>query len=879
MADHGYKISVVIPVYNCEEFLNDCVESLKKQTMPQNDFQIVFVNDGSTDNSGKICSALALENDNITYFEKENGGVSSARNKGIELSEGKYILYLDADDTLTDDTLEAVYRFFEEHYDETDLVTYKIVPYRDGKPCAVHYRYRILKETGIYDLNDLSFCHIAQSTMNICVKNLGKNNALFDTSMTIHEDQKYCFTVLRKKLTIGYVSGPEYHYLRRPGSAMGKMKAYYIFEKAMEMWESLFGSYPDSVPRYLQAFFLHDINWKGTSDVLLPYHYSDEEFSNAVSRLKALIDRVDDAVILSRPSMDTYHKHYLLKLKGSDNISYSLENGEISLLFGGEPVYTSQYVTAAVTHLRVKNCILSIDAFLKSPVFIYCGKPKVWLIKDGVKTELEAEHSQQEYYHANIKNSVFWRIRTDINISDAKSFRFEVEIEGKSFMVNCYHLAFSPFVQKKKHRAILRSGLWIKEKKGVFRIIKDRSPAGKLSALGTMIYNLFFFLNLNPRVLYNRLLALSAKRSKKRIWIYLDRYGVFDNAYYQFKHDFGKNDGIARYYIINDCDLDAVDEHFTAEEKKYLAVFHSKQHKMLYFSCEKLITGFSNLSNVSPFSGAAMKWYSDLTDYEMVYLQHGILHASLLKMYGREFCVCDKVVISSGFEKKNFTENYGYAEKDLIAACMPRYDKMEIAGEKKNRILFSPSWRSNLIGNLVNNERAELPEAFTSSAFFEQVSEFLNSEKLHELLEKNDLYLDFQNHPIFKCYNHLFNITNDRVCMDPGETKQDEYRLMITDYSSIVFDSVYLNCPIIYFVPDYDLFLAGVSHNYRKLDLPLEEGFGPFAHDARELLSFLEDYIGNGFVPREPYASRMKDFFLYRDNNCCDRLYDAMLAD
>ena len=147
------------------------------------------------------------------------------------------------------------------------------------------------------------------------------------------------------------------------------------------------------------------------------------------------------------------------------------------------------------------------------------------------------------------------------------------------------------------------------------------------------------------------------------------------------------------------------------------------------------------------------------------------------------------------------------------------------------------------------------------------------------MLEKNDLYLDFKNHPIFKCYNHLFDIKNDRVCTDKFDTNIDEYRLMITDYSSIVFDSVYLNCPVLYFVPDYELFLAGVSHNYRQLDLPLENGFGPFSQDADTLLDHLEEYINNGFVPQEPYASRMKDFFLYRDDHCCDRLYDAMIND
>lgn len=870
-----YKISVVIPVYNCGEYIEACVESLKKQTMRQDDFQIVFVNDGSVDNSAEICNSLAERNNNIVYFEKENGGVSSARNKGLELSEGKYILFLDADDTLTPDTLKKVFRFFEKHYSETDLVTYKIVPYRDGQACKTHYRYNILRKSGIYDLNELEYCHIAQSTMNVCVKNLRENNPLFDTNLKIHEDQEYCFTVLKNKLTIGYISGPEYHYLRRPGSAMGKSKAYYIFEDTMAMWEEMFGQYKTDVPKYLQAFFLHDLNWKGTSDFLLPYHYQGEKYENAINRIKALINRIDDEVILSRPSMEIYHKHFLLRLKKSP-VECRFEPENVVLSLHGEDIYSSKMITACATHISVKNSIMKIDAFLKSPIFAYTDKPDFYLIVNGERILVETSHSLHEHYHSYIKNSVFWRFVAEIDLSKVNEFHFEIDFSGHTYPVNFYHMNHSPLTRGKTVRSFCREGFRIKEKRGNFTIWREKSPRGFFAMVESTIYNIIFYLRLNPRVLYNRLLGLSVKSNKDRIWIYLDRYGLFDNAYLQFKHDFAIKDGVKRYYIINECDLDSVSERFTEDEQKNLVIFHSKMHKKLYFACEKLITGFSNLSNVCPFGGEAMRWYSDLAHFEMIYLQHGILHASLLKMYAREFCVCDKVTVSSEFEIKNFTENYGYTEDMLIKSCMPRYDEMEISEKKKNRILFSPSWRSNLIGALIDNERVETPEAFLASDFFMQVSAFLNSEKLHDLLEKNDLYLDFQNHPIFKCYNHLFEITNDRVSTEKTNTKQDEYRLMITDYSSIVFDSVYLNCPIIYFVPDYDLFLAGVSHNYRKLDLPLENGFGPFAHNADELISYLEEYVKNGFVPKEPYASRMKNFFLYRDNNCCDRLYEAI---
>lgn len=880
MMNFKYKVSVIIPVYNCAEYLEDCTKSLFRQTMSPDDFEIIFVNDGSKDDGGKICASLAKKHGNIVFIDKENGGVSSARNRGIEEARGKYFVFLDADDTLSENTLKTLYEFFEKHYDETDLVTYKIIPHRDGKRLPMHYRYKILEESGVYDLNDGDNCYIAQSTMNICVKNRGKgNNILFDTNLRFHEDQKYVFTNLKEKLTIGYCSEPEYWYLRRAGGATGSIgKAYYIFEDTMALWESFFNLYPENgAPKYLQALYLQDVSWKSVSDVLLPYHYEKEEFDRAVERIVSLIRRIDDEVILNRPAMDMYHKHYLLQLKESGRVSPEFREDGLALVFDGEEeIYKSEKVTAVVNRLKITGGRLKIDAFLKSPVFMYCDEPELYLVRKGRREKLSLSHSECEKYHAGIETAVFWRFKLEIDLDETKEFELETVIGGKTYKIYYYYGAAVPFSHDKRLKAFFFDGKCIREKEGVFRVTENKTASGIILALRVLIYHFFYYLKINPRILVNRWIGLFARKSKDREWIYLDRYGVFDNAYDQFKHDIKIKDGVKRYYILNECDWDTLEEKFTPEEREHIVKFGSVKHRMLYFSCEKLITSFSNLSNICPFGAAAFRWYTDLTRHEIIYLQHGILHATLKEMYAKERCIVDKVVVSSGFEVENFTENYGYDESDLIKACMPRYDAMQIGGEKKNRIVFSPSWRSNLIGPLVENERQEMPEAFLASDFFKQVSGFLNSERLHRLLEENDLYLDFRNHPIFKCYNGLLDIRNERVRTENFDTNTDEYRLMITDYSSIVFDSVYMNCPVIYFVPDYEQFRAGVSHNYRKLDLPLENGFGPFAQSADELLDFLEEYAKNGFEPKEPYASKMKDFFLYRDDNCCERVYEAI---
>lgn len=100
-------ISVVIPVYNTEKYVEKCVESVKNQTYKN--VEIILVDDGSPDGSPALLDRIARENENIKVVHKENGGLSSARNAGMEVMTGEYVLFLDSDDTLTEKTLETLF--------------------------------------------------------------------------------------------------------------------------------------------------------------------------------------------------------------------------------------------------------------------------------------------------------------------------------------------------------------------------------------------------------------------------------------------------------------------------------------------------------------------------------------------------------------------------------------------------------------------------------------------------------------------------------------------------------------------------------------------------------------------------------------------------
>ena len=116
------KITVIVPVYNVENYLNKCLDSILKQTY-QN-LEIMVVNDGSTDNSGEICQEYAQKDNRIVYIEKENGGLSDARNAGLDQMTGSYVTFVDSDDWIEQDYVETLYQKITEYQADIAIGNY-----------------------------------------------------------------------------------------------------------------------------------------------------------------------------------------------------------------------------------------------------------------------------------------------------------------------------------------------------------------------------------------------------------------------------------------------------------------------------------------------------------------------------------------------------------------------------------------------------------------------------------------------------------------------------------------------------------------------------------------------------------------------------------
>lgn len=876
MDSYKYDVSIVIPVYNTEDYIRECVDSIMNQKTDISKIEVLLINDGSTDNSAKICEEIENKYNNVKYIYKDNSGVSDTRNCGIKRAQGKYIMLLDSDDYLSDNTIKNLVSFFDKHYTEVDLVTYPIYWDREGK-ISLHSRYsetKYDKGTGIYDLDQ--YPHLNQSTVNIIFKNEFEHNQLYDTSMKLSEDQNYNTSLLMKKNKLGYVVDAVYYY-RRHGASVSQTRnnPYYCFEDIMSYNEGLLEKYNvnGKIPKYIQTLVVNTLGWRVKQDELLPYHYKGDNFVQAKNRVTNILKKIDDDVIINHSSFDVYTKLFFMKNKESQ-INSEIKKGKYIIFSSTEDlIYEGDAVNCHLYRTRMVNGKIELFASFADPI-LELFEPEQYIVegikKDGTHFREICAFSNTNIPFRNTKmptaHSYF--LTYQFNPEEVKKLKLKIEVNHIEYDAKILYIKYCGFINKYRKNEIELGDYRISyhNKCNEFKIAKR-------STLKNFINEIKSIPSYPKKKLFAILYYRNLTNTKRNIWLYSDSAGVIDNAYYQFIHDFNKNDGVERYYVV-DGDTSYLNGKLTSEQRKYIVKHKSKKHKELFLQSNKVIISFSSVSIYSPFKD--LKWYIDKLHYELVYLQHGILHASLQRMYSKEYTQIDKFIISSDFEKNNLIQNYNYSETDLIVSGMPRMGLKKESVNVKNKILLAPSWRQYLIGYLVNNRRALKEEEFLNSDFYKEINAFIHSSSLQKLLTENNLELDFQLHPIFKAYKDHFHIEEvPHVSMNFEKANLEEYKLFITDFSSYQFDFVQLNRPIIYFLPDEAEFKAGL-HSYKSLDLKYEDAFGKLCLTSESLLNEMKNIINCDFEVAEPYKSRMESFFTIA-NEPCEKIYESII--
>lgn len=229
--DNNIAVSVIVPIYNVEEYLKACLESLERQTL-QN-IEVILVNDGSTDGSENIARQYVDRYKKFSLIDRENGGLSAARNSGIKNATGKYIYFLDSDDYLIDTALERMYQKAEE--ENLDVLKFSAYNFEDGKDAErVWETYKYEGEypdvyTGVELLNRMR-CNgdngIVSCDLIFTRRNIIRENSLEFYEGIIHEDNLFHWQLLAVCKRVRVLNEPLYCRRNRQGSITGTPQYY-----------------------------------------------------------------------------------------------------------------------------------------------------------------------------------------------------------------------------------------------------------------------------------------------------------------------------------------------------------------------------------------------------------------------------------------------------------------------------------------------------------------------------------------------------------------------------------------------------------------------------------------------------------------------------
>lgn len=317
-----FMFSIIVAIYNSEKWLKETIESVINQTIGFENIQLILVNDGSTDNSLKICNDYKIKySENIEVLSKNNGGVASARNLAIPYIKGKYVEFLDSDDFISNNALEEVYDFFEKYKNEIEIVAIPMY-YFEGRIGAHYLNTKFENGNRIIDLKS-NFTNIFVHVNSIFIKRELITKYKFDETLASCEDGKMAIQLLLEKQKYGVINNCRYNYRLRKdiknslSQTAKKNKNWYIKQLinyplwAYEYCNDKIGYIPDFVKYIVASHLQWRFKEKPNNNIQLT------EIENKIYEYLLIlsIQYIDDYIIDMLTQISNEQKEYIKSLK------------------------------------------------------------------------------------------------------------------------------------------------------------------------------------------------------------------------------------------------------------------------------------------------------------------------------------------------------------------------------------------------------------------------------------------------------------------------------------------------------------------------------------------------------------------------------------
>jgi glycosyltransferase involved in cell wall biosynthesis len=835
------RYSIVSAVYNVERYLDEFIASIEEQTIPLDRLEVVMVDDGSTDGSRDRLLRWQRERPELVrVLSKPNGGQGSARNLGLEHATGTWVAFTDPDDRLEPEYLQRVDAFVHDEPD-VDLVATRLVVLDDetGQVTLTHPLRAMFRDGDVARRLNESIDFFAGSAPSAFFRRdrLVALGIRFDERVRPNfEDGHFTsrYLLASDDPVIGFVATARYLYRRRSdgsstlqnSTADAGRYTNVLRYGYLDVLQLAIDKYGDA-PGWLQSFVLYDLSWYFSSDERQGGAHAGrgavaDEFH---ALLRQIVERLDPAVIRDFRVRPLKREWRNILMHGYQSDDWHQENALVTRLDEHRGLVRLSYYFSG----QQPDEIVRVRGRRVTP---YSSK-----VRDVVSHDRVVLHERILWVTSKAP------IRLRLNGRDVAIDVREPEPSRRTL--------FPSAMQREAQR-----------RRGV-------EPAPELE----------------PE--QQRLLKWAASRAVRKVfgnaWVLMDRvHDADDSGEHLFRHLRRNHRDINAWFVI---EKDTPDwRRLKKDGNRRIVPFGSLRWKLLMLNCRHLVSSHADEAIVRPPALSFIK-----PTWRFTFLQHGVIKDDLSTWLNAK--PIEVFVTSTPAEFGSVAGDhttYTFTPKETVLTGLPRFDLLRRAGEEvgpdqRDLVLVAPTWRNWLLPALLpgSQRRPDFGPELLESEFLDRWLKVLASPEVKEACRQHGRTLAFLPHPnlhqaldSIELPDHVESLTfvdNDvRSLFARGA-------LLVTDYSSMAFNSAYIDRPVLYYQFDRERVQAG-DHVGRTGYFDYErDGFGPVVTTHEDVVAGIVAALEHGPVPTPEYLERIAETFPQRDGRCCERVTKAIL--
>ncbi|MFR7590274.1 MAG: CDP-glycerol glycerophosphotransferase family protein [Longibaculum sp.] len=859
-----YMISIII---DCENSSNEniykTIKSIEENTKSQNNVEIILMNSSN----------------NVSFIEGDShiititgDGIIETLNKAKVLAHGKYVQFLSAGDVFYKQSLDKIYKYIsKEKYDFLH--------------CSLlnnHNQYQIEK-TYIEDREieyDSTLFNNLPTKLKGCFikKELISHVQFLNSAGPLLEMTFFCDFLKEKNVKclrlssciVAYFNDEQFYQTNQ------QIFDFHLFKRKLTVIEQY----------YVLMELKKLLDKKSIKE--RENQFNETEKDNFIKDMQELLESISDKTIINTSALILQHKHYFLSLKHGKDYINEIKIKDVQLnkktvpyiTFRDENLYSVTGVgNFKINILESKNNILTLDGI---DVFSFLGDSYKIIAVDNNNHIYEPEVYKWPLLDKKgfIGETIYRgrRFKFQIILNDVKKINFYlINNKNEKFQLIPSFGVYSKLVKRLKMSYYAKDSYIFKYRGKGISISQNRI---KTHIKSEVKFLLQLVKNKKFMIIWLRLAYFVFNFFKKKpIWLIRDNEKRAKDSgaeMFKFYSQWDKKTLANAYFILDKKCSDY------STMKKYGKIIQpdSFRYKLYHLLADKLIDTRGGIDCRYIFKEDS-DFVKDLCHWDYIWLIHGIMtrnESTWTNKYvlnAKLFATCNVREYQSVLDEMN---GYGYDETEVALTGLPRHDALN--ANKKKKILFLPTWRKHLAGDLIpgTSDRSYVDD-FKTNDYYHFYNSLINDERLLKVMREKGYTGDFYLHPSFMKQCNDF-VENDviKVGKEPANTNLliGECSLLLTDYSSAQFEGAYLDTPVIYTQYDADTFSDNHTGNEGYFVYE-NDGFGPVCYNLDETVNAIIQYLENDCVNVEPYKTRAKDFFNHHDKKNSQRVFEQIL--